>query len=328
MLALYSRDPAVRQLFADFRHAVFPNPRIEATGALTWSFDAEFLRGVTELVPSFSDPGSPDIVARFSVIAIDHADGASRIDFDPIGGAFPTPPERVVAPGVSLDIDTLKFETSLKRLDVTITFAHRRAPSVAAVVALSFRTPGGTAGSIATLGEGELFVPPLSQFAQSETIGHRICSPPSVSMVLGYYGVSAAPLALADRAYTSAHDLYGVWPANIGAAATFGIGGVLCHLITWDSVDYFLRRDIPVVASIRYTARDLRDAAFYRPTGETTAHLVVVRGARDGRVIVNDPAGRTESEVRREYDAAEFARVWFEGSGMAYILIPPGSPRW
>jgi hypothetical protein len=45
-------------------------------------------------------------------------------------------------------------------------------------------------------------------------------------------------------------------------------------------------------------------------------------------VIVNDPAGRTESEVRREYDAAEFARVWFEGSGMAYILIPPGSPRW
>jgi len=328
MLALYSRDPAVTRLFAGLRNTPLPEPRFDIAGSMFWSFGSAWLEGVTEIVPSFSDPGSPGIVARFGIAAVDRSGRTSCVDFDPIGGSFPTPPRRMAAPGLSLDIDTLKVETPLQWLEVRVDFAGGRSPSPAAIIAFSFRTAGGTAGSDAALGEIDLLVPQVSQYAQSESIGHRICSPTSVAMVLGYYGVNAPALEVAERAYVPSHDLFGVWPANIGAAATFGVAGALCHLSTWESVDYFLWRNIPVIASIRYTAHDLRDAAFYRPAGEKTAHLVVVRGARNGRVVVNDPAGRTESEVRREYDAAEFARVWFEGRGMAYILIPPGSPRW
>ena len=49
-----------------------------------------------------------------------------------------------------------------------------------------------------------------------------------------------------------------------------------------------------------------------------------VRGfTADGHVITNDPAGKTNSQVRRVYDRAQFERAWLKGSGgVAYVIAP------
>ena len=51
-------------------------------------------------------------------------------------------------------------------------------------------------------------------------------------------------------------------------------------------------------------------------------HLMVVVGFEaDGDVVVNDPAGATNAEVRRVYDRAQFERIWIAASGgTAYVI--------
>ena len=51
--------------------------------------------------------------------------------------------------------------------------------------------------------------------------------------------------------------------------------------------------------------------------------MVVLGFDSSGNVIVNDPAGSEDSEVRRVYSREEFARAWFSGSGgIAYLVYP------
>ena len=55
---------------------------------------------------------------------------------------------------------------------------------------------------------------------------------------------------------------------------------------------------------------------------------MVVRGFDpSGDIIVNDPAGRDDSRVRRVYRRNEFARAWIcSGSGgLVYLVYPEGS---
>lgn len=323
MLLIYSRNPRVGALLSGLPWVVSSAPQYGPRGELRWVVGAEWLRGVTEIVPSFSDPGSPGVITRYHLTLIDQAGEMSEIDFDATGGEWAVAPRRVLGRGVQFDVDLVKLHVPLREIRLELECAGGRTPSAEAICAVSFRRESRGSGEFGALGHGDLAVPPFSQFSQSDTIGHRICSPTSVAMVLNYHGVPATPTEVAARAYSAAHDLYGVWPANIDSAASFGVGGFLCHLTDWESVDYFLRRSIPLVASIRYTPDDLHGAPFYRPSGETTAHLVVVRGCRDGRVVVNDPAGRSPAEVYREYSSDQFAKVWFERSAMAYVLLPP-----
>ena len=38
-------------------------------------------------------------------------------------------------------------------------------------------------------------------------------------------------------------------------------------------------------------------------------------------MVVNDPAGATNAEVRRVYDRAQFERIWISASGgTAYVI--------
>ena len=48
---------------------------------------------------------------------------------------------------------------------------------------------------------------------------------------------------------------------------------------------------------------------------------MVVGFEADGDVVVNDPAGASNGEVRRTYDRAEFERIWISASGgTAYVI--------
>lgn len=52
---------------------------------------------------------------------------------------------------------------------------------------------------------------------------------------------------------------------------------------------------------------------------------MVIRGFdSSGNVVVNDPVGSDESEVRRLYRRDEFARAWGGSGGIVYLIYPDG----
>jgi hypothetical protein len=164
-----------------------------------------------------------------------------------------------------------------------------------------------------------IHVPPLSQLGEDPAIAMRVCSPTSVAMVLGYWGLDATTAAVAADAFHPPTDLYGVWPAAIRAAAARGVAGYLLRFPDWTAAAWCLTRGLPIVASIRYAAGELGGA----PMDATTGHLVVLTGYEDGTVLVNDPAAPTPETVPRRYRRHELTRAWLERTGVGYVLFDP-----
>ena len=73
-----------------------------------------------------------------------------------------------------------------------------------------------------------------------------------------------------------------------------------------------------MVVSIAFGRNHLTGA----PISASNGHLLVIVGFEaDGDVVVNDPAGATNSAVRRVYDRAQFERIWIAASGgTAYVI--------
>jgi peptidase C39-like protein len=167
-----------------------------------------------------------------------------------------------------------------------------------------------------------LDVPSASQMVEAELIRHRICSPTSVAMVLGRWGLTVAPAALAGEVFHAERDVYGIWPAAIAAAARRGIAGYLLRFPDWESAAWCLANGLPIVASVRYTRGELAGAAIT----ETDGHLLVLTGYEGDDVLVNDPAAPSNATVARRHRRDEIERVWLGRSGVGYVFFPPG-PR-
>jgi peptidase C39-like protein len=168
-----------------------------------------------------------------------------------------------------------------------------------------------------------LDVPARSQHEEGGIIGHRLCSPASVAMVLDYWGRHVDLPALAAEMLVPSVDLYGVWPAAIRTAAHRGLAGYLLRFPDWPSAAWCLARELPVIASVRYGAGELTGAA----VAATPGHLVVLTGLEGDTVLVNDPAAPTAHEVRRRYALDEVCRVWLERTGVGYVLFDPAAGR-
>jgi peptidase C39-like protein len=163
-------------------------------------------------------------------------------------------------------------------------------------------------------------IPAHSQMEEPEAIRHRICSPTSVAMVLGRWGVSVEPSALAARVFHDGLDLYGVWPAAIRAASQHGVAGYLLRFPDWDTAAWCLAEGLPIVASVRFARGELTGAALE----ETSGHLIVLTGLAGDDVLVNDPAAPTRETVARRYRREELERVWLERSGVGYVFFAAG----
>jgi len=166
-----------------------------------------------------------------------------------------------------------------------------------------------------------LAVPARTQLGEPDTVRLRICSPTSIGMVMEYLGRAVPTMTLADAVFHAPTDRYGVWAAAVRAAAAHGVPGYLLRFSDWEAAAWCLARGLPIVASIRFSPGELRNA----PIPDTTGHLVVITGLDGNAVLVNDPVASEIPLVPRRYDREEFTRAWLEKSGVGYVFFPPVS---
>jgi hypothetical protein len=192
----------------------------------------------------------------------------------------------------------------------------------------------------------DLRVPPYSQelhageYPQFDGGGEAWCSPTSTSMVLAYWGKGPSP---ADYAYVYGdypkvkdpwvdyaarftydyhYDGAGNWPFNTAYAAHFGLEANVTQLRSLAEAEQFIKRGIPLVASIAFQPNKL-DGFLFRGTD---GHLLVIGGfTAGGDVISYDPAATSDATVRRVYDRAQFEKAWMTSTGGIVYVIHPTS---
>jgi hypothetical protein len=277
-------------------------------------------RPAAHLLPSFAPLTDAPLAFRFEISA--HADGewsawAASVT---IGAAAFAPLSSAAAP-LTCDVDVFRAAPAVDAVRLRIRV--RAAETARWIVGLSAADDAPVDFRVGAGAPARLDVPALSQVEADAALGARICSPTSVAMVLGYWGRTTAPAALAAEIFHPALDIYGVWPAAVRAAAARGIAGYLLRFPDWATARWCLERDIPIVASVRYAAGELTGAAI----AATPGHLLVLTGIDGETVLVNDPAAPTSASVRRRYRADEFGRVWLARGGVGYIRFDPTRVR-
>lgn len=226
--------------------------------------------------------------------------------------------------------DTLRLREGLTgrasqvRLGLFTTDA-RSTPSVRSVSVAtsdSQREPTGLAspGDPTAWGK-DLPVPERSQRVAGDAVGGW-CSPTATAMVLGYWGHSVPVPEAVEATYDHTYAGTGNWAFNTAWAATYGLEAFVTRLGSLSQVEAWIAAGAPVVISLAFGAGQLPGA----PIASSDGHLIVVRGFdSSGDVIVNDPAGRSDSDVRRVYDRRSLEALWLRSSrGTAYLIHPPG----
>jgi Peptidase_C39 like family len=171
-----------------------------------------------------------------------------------------------------------------------------------------------------------LAVPPISQFEEGRKgrrrgLGARICAPASVAMVLQHAGVRVpSVIDLALQVYDPSGRVFGNWSFNVAALFRALHDRAPSHppvaYVRWyDSFDELLahvRKGHPVIVSVGFRRRRLDSSA-----KTARGHVLLVRGADQDTVYVNDPAVRVKRDVPRSYPRDAFVKAW---KGMAYVV--------
>lgn len=315
---------------------VAPLPAWESDGAdglrLVLPLASDFLADAERLVPSLSSLIGGEYAFRFGLRPAGADPAAAWTRLTRIGrapGAKDPLPADVTDAGAAIgtDVDTfrLRAPSAGAELEVQVWTAapdeFRRAPCLLALSAAGGETAPATSAPGADV--GPLPVPALSQMLEAEAIRMRICSPTSVAMVLGALGMPVTVAAMAAEAHCPAHERYGVWPANVWAASRHGALGAVVSLDRWDCARALLAGGLPLVISEAHDPGALPGS----PLPETDGHLLVLRGLRGDRALVNDPAAPSADAVPMEYEIGAFGRAWLGHGGIAYVLAAPEGRR-
>ncbi len=148
-------------------------------------------------------------------------------------------------------------------------------------------------------------VPLLLQYDQrwgygmygDDTIAVEGCAPTSLSMVIAYYtnNTKITPSVVADFAYKNGYYISGSgssWLLLTEGASRFGISGRTVPLVK-TTIYRYLEEGKPIIAS-------MGPGDFTR-----TGHFIVFTGVKDGKLKVNDPNSRINSEKLWEYEKIE-----------------------
>lgn len=160
-------------------------------------------------------------------------------------------------------------------------------------------------------------VNPLSQKEQSTPEKDRICSPTSLCMALNALGKKVTLLQVMQGVHDSASCIYGNWIFNTAYASRRGLDAYVRRFSALSELAEFCTEKSLVIASVSYGENELPGS----PQGQTSGHLILVRGWQDGKILTADPAACCAKEVLRAYDAKAFARAWLKNKqGAAYIV--------
>ena len=306
---------------AALQRAVPPSIRPQQIEPLAWNGD-EFsfelppaaLEGALEILPCLSVVHNGAWGYQFALECKTQAGHSCRAVLDPIGSFVGAKAGAANEAGAA-EIDLLRIHTPLQAATLRLR-VQGIAPTAPALLSVSMRRKGTVpAPTLASRGTA-LAVPTQSQMVLRPELASHICSPTSVAMLLSYYGHNEDIYDVIAEARHQPSGLYGVWPANIHAAARRGLLGYLLHFPSWEAARALLDAGFPIIASVRYEVGELSRAAIERTSG----HLLVVRGYAEDTVLVNDPAA--DAEVARAYDLAEFCKIWLERSAVGYVLFP------
>jgi len=159
--------------------------------------------------------------------------------------------------------------------------------------------------------------------------GNVWCSPTSVSMLLAYWqNYKGLPEPLVRETVAGVYDaIYegaGNWSFNTAYAATRGMNSAVSRLASLEEAEEFIARGIPLAMSLSWKPGELTGA----PVEKSNGHLVVLAGFDAlGNPVVNDPAAKEDSLVRRVYQRQEFEKLWrITSGGVVYIITPPELP--
>lgn len=160
-------------------------------------------------------------------------------------------------------------------------------------------------------------LPFVYQHDLDSRIGGQICSPTSVTMVLQGAGIQVAPLEVARWAFHPKHGIYGVWPLAVHAAYQLGMKGWVQFINGWPQAVRYLKKGIPMVASIAFSEGELKEP----PYPPTEGHLLVLLGVDDqGRPITHDPHLPEERGAFLRWNPEDFSKAWFGHGGVAYVF--------
>ena len=307
---------------AALQRAVPPSIRPKQIEPLAWrgdefSFDLPpaALEGALEILPCLSVVHDGAWGYQFAIECETKVGHSIRAVLDPIG-SFVGAESGTANEAAVAEIDLLRIRIPLQAATLHLS-VQGVGPTAPALLSVSVRGKGAVPAPTLASRDTALAVPSQSQMVLRPELASHVCSPTSVAMLLAYYGHSADIYDVISEARHQPSGLYGVWPANIHAAARRGLLGYLLHFPSWEAARALLDAGFPIVASVRYEVGELSRAAIERTSG----HLLVIRGCTGDTVLVNDPAATTK--VARAYDLAEFCKIWLERSAVGYVLFPP-----
>jgi len=170
-------------------------------------------------------------------------------------------------------------------------------------------------------------VPQYSQMILDHPRAAHMCSPTSLSMLLGFvFQREIDPLNVAQGVYDEGLGTYGSWPFN--AAFAYMVSHkqfvetnvphwAVTRLGSFKELHAHLQRGIPLMISVRGF---IPGSAKPYPSG----HLLVPIGydAKTNRVICHDPAFDAPDKVKVSYDLDPFLQAWGRSRNLAIIMVP------
>ncbi|GEM46420.1 peptidase C39 family protein [Deinococcus cellulosilyticus] len=220
--------------------------------------------------------------------------------------------------------DTLKLTSQGTKYQYRVTFQSSKAGASPELRNISVMTssaskPGAYTPNKTVWGK-VLDVPLRSQMIYPDG-GEAWCSPTSTSMVMKYYGIDLSVPEAAQKTYDPAYDGTGNWVFNTALAGSHGLNAYVTRLEHLGEAEQWISKNVPVIISMGWKKGELPGA----PLPQSSGHLMVIVGFdKNGNVVMNDPAGKDDTQVRRTYNRAILEKLWLEHSGgTAYIIQKP-----
>ncbi len=138
-----------------------------------------------------------------------------------------------------------------------------------------------------------------------ETLGQSMCGPASLKIVLAYYGMNKSERELYELCGTDS-DLGTNDQGLKSAAEHLGFEVTIKNNSSYEDIDYYLKKDIPVI--VDWFTRGRRD---YSDSNVCDGHYSVVSGLDSQNIYLQDPEIGGERIIDRE----DFLTVWFDFTG-------------